>query len=103
LRGHGEDGDIVEYEWRSQLNGFLGDTETVSIPSRELTIGEHSITLRVKGANGMWSAEVSQVISVVKSRSDGDDDGWLPGMEASVVAMAVVAVVAMMAMAGRRK
>ncbi|UCG68245.1 MAG: S8 family serine peptidase, partial [Thermoplasmata archaeon] len=53
--GHGVDNDgyIAEYEWQSNIDGFLSDQDTFSTSS--LSVGIHDISFRVKDNDGVWS------------------------------------------------
>jgi len=64
LVGHGEDedGDVVDYNWRSSINGDLGNTSTLLIST--LSIGTHTILFKVKDNDNAWSDEVSQQIVI---------------------------------------
>ena len=54
FEGTGEDeGTIVEYEWRSDLDGVLSDLEDFNTDG--LSQGEHTISFRVKDDSGDWS------------------------------------------------
>ena len=55
--GEGSDPDsgdsINDYEWSSDVDGFLSDQKTFS--SKKLSVGTHIITLRVRDNHGAWS------------------------------------------------
>ncbi|UCE72897.1 MAG: PKD domain-containing protein, partial [Methanomassiliicoccales archaeon] len=54
--GHGsDDGNIIAYNWRSTIDGFLSDFS--SFNSAALSIGQHEIYLRVQDDDGVWSLE----------------------------------------------
>ncbi|UCE73795.1 MAG: S8 family serine peptidase, partial [Methanomassiliicoccales archaeon] len=55
LAGHGvdDDGYLVEYEWSSNIEGFLSAADTFSTST--LTVGIHEISFRVKDNDGVWS------------------------------------------------
>lgn len=57
MTGHGEDfdGSIVEYSWRSSIDGKIGASASLSVSS--LTIGAHDIYFKVKDNDGNWSKE----------------------------------------------
>jgi len=59
LVGHGEDqcGEIVDYNWRSSIDGNLGNGSTLLIST--LSIGTHTIFLKVKDNENTWSDEVN--------------------------------------------
>ena len=62
--GHGTDSDgtVVNYEWRSSVDGHLSNLASFS--SSTLSAGAHTIFFRVQDDEGAWSAEVSEVLSV---------------------------------------
>ena len=52
-RGIDEDGEIVEYEWLSSIDGLISTDESFS--TSELSIGTHIITLSVEDNDGRWN------------------------------------------------
>jgi len=64
LAGHGEDedGDIADYNWRSDINGGLGNSSTLIIST--LSLGIHTIFFKVKDNDGAWSDEVTQELVI---------------------------------------
>ena len=64
LSGHGEDqdGNIVEYNWSSSIDGYLGNESIMTISS--LSVGVHTISFTVKDDTDVWSDEVSQTLKV---------------------------------------
>ncbi|MFH1441377.1 MAG: VWA domain-containing protein, partial [Candidatus Omnitrophota bacterium] len=61
--GVDSDGTIVEYSWRSSINGIIGNQETFQISS--LSEGNHTIYLKVKDNDNFWSDEVSAGLTVL--------------------------------------
>lgn len=60
--GHGnDDREIVAYNWRSSIEGFLSDLPSFS---RILSFGVHEIYLRVQDDDAVWSQEVMQTVRV---------------------------------------
>jgi S-layer protein (TIGR01567 family) len=55
--GTDQDGTIVAYNWRSNIDGQLSTNS--SFTSSELSIGNHTIYFKAKDDNGDWSEEVS--------------------------------------------
>jgi hypothetical protein len=54
--GHAtDDGDITEYKWHSNIDGFFGSSE--SFEWMGLSVGRHDITLKVKDDDDVWSQE----------------------------------------------
>ena len=64
FEGHGEDSDgtIVEYAWRSDIDGLL--STSASFTTKTLSRGEHTIYFKVKDDDGAWSDEVSQTLTI---------------------------------------
>ena len=56
------DGTIVEYQWRSSLDGPLGNAPMVNIDN--LTPGPHTIFFRVRDNDGEWSRETNRSLKV---------------------------------------
>ncbi|UNQ73519.1 hypothetical protein [Infirmifilum sp. NZ] len=69
FRGHGydPDGQVVECEWRSSLDGFL--SSACSFETSKLSAGTHTIYFRVKDDSGAWSNPVSVELTVRKKQS----------------------------------
>lgn len=63
--GHGvsSTGQVVAYNWRSNVNGDLSQLATFEINS--LTAGTHTIWFKVQDNYGNWSQEVSTNINVL--------------------------------------
>ena len=64
FHGYGMDSDgmVVEYGWRSNVDGFLNNESTFS--RSNLSVGTHTIYFKVKDNDGVWSDEVSENIIV---------------------------------------
>jgi hypothetical protein len=61
--GHGtDDKGIVDWEWISNINGFLGDDAETDVSF--LFVGEHIITFMVKNEDGIWSDGVTSTLRV---------------------------------------
>lgn len=58
-----DDGQVVEYSWRSSHDGKIGSTE--SFTKSDLSIGTHTIFLKVKDDYGQWSSEASTTITII--------------------------------------
>ena len=63
--GHGVSsiGQIVAYNWRSNVNGDL--SQLASFETSSLTAGPHTIWFKVQDSYGNWSAEVSTNLNVL--------------------------------------
>lgn len=62
--GSDVDGSIVEYIWKSSIDGYLGSSQSIFVP---LTLGNHTIALQVRDDKGLWSYPVSVEVSVISS------------------------------------
>lgn len=65
-RGTDPDGTVSAYEWKSSIDGFLSDS--AGFTTSKLSVGTHSISLRVQDDAGIWSNPMVQVL-VVQSGS----------------------------------
>lgn len=60
--GHGkDDGSITEYEWVSDIDGFLSNE---SVFSTSLSVGIHDISFRVKDDDNEWSDAVHETLTI---------------------------------------
>jgi PKD repeat protein len=64
--GSDPDGTIADYSWESNLDGILGSTATLVLDT--LTAGTHTISLKVRDDDGVWSEAATQDL-VVKANS----------------------------------
>jgi hypothetical protein len=55
---------ITAYEWSSSINGVIASTATFTKPARELTVGSHTISFRVRDSQGNWSSPVTVNLTV---------------------------------------
>ncbi|MEW5760432.1 MAG: PKD domain-containing protein, partial [Candidatus Thermoplasmatota archaeon] len=63
--GHGNSSEgIVCYEWISSINGFLSNESCFKISN--ISVGNHTISFRVKDKVGLWSSAVSIKLEVVR-------------------------------------
>lgn len=63
-----DDGDIVGYSWRSSLDDFLNTQRDFT--RSNLSIGQHTIYLKVQDDEGEWSDEVSITVTITASPSN---------------------------------
>jgi hypothetical protein len=88
--------DIAQYEWVSNRDGPLGTDATLELTADELSVGVHTIQLRVMGANGQWSDAVNTMLTIKSSKGSAKEDEkewWeVPGMEAPAIIAALAAV-----------
>jgi hypothetical protein len=61
--GKDKDGQVVGYEWRSSIDGLLGESD--SIVTSALSEGEHTIYFAVRDDSGEWSEAVSAQLTVL--------------------------------------
>jgi parallel beta-helix repeat protein len=61
--GNDTDGFIINYEWTSIIDGYLGNTSVLTIST--LSIGNHTINFRVQDNDSAWSPETTQNLTVV--------------------------------------
>ena len=66
-QGTDEDGEVVGYLWRSDLDGELARTATFETDS--LSVGPHVIEFMVQDNNGEWSAKAHGSVTVVASQA----------------------------------
>ncbi len=62
------DGDVVEFEWSSDIDGFLSDTAEFSTDT--LSAGTHTIELRVKDDDGGWSDSAEEILEIMEPPND---------------------------------
>ena len=69
FKGHGKDGDgsIREYEWASNIDGDLSNSNSFTTSS--ISLGKHTISFRVKDDEGAWSEKVSTSLDVKQAGS----------------------------------
>ena len=66
-----DDGEIVRYVWKKGETELFNGTDIEFFKS-DLTLGVHTISLRVQDNNGVWSEEVSLDLEIL---ADTDGDG----------------------------
>jgi N-acetylneuraminic acid mutarotase len=61
--GSDNDGDtIIAYNWRDSINGTIGTQATIT--TKNLPAGTHTIYFSVEDNHGIWSSEVSTVLTI---------------------------------------
>ncbi len=60
--GADSDGIITDYNWRSNIDGFLSSSS--SFTKSSLSVGEHTIYFKVKDDYGEWSSETSKSLTI---------------------------------------
>jgi len=72
FNGHGVDPDgyVAQYYWRSNIDGWLNGESYFC--SSSLSAGEHTIFLKVKDGNGIWSLEDSMILTIAGSPTIAD-------------------------------
>jgi len=63
--GHGtDDGSIIRYAWRSSMDGEFYNGPEPEMEYSNLSLGNHTIFLKVMDNHGMWSEEVNTTLFV---------------------------------------
>ncbi len=76
--GHGEDdGSIRDYNWRSNIDGYLDDEDHFSMSADDLSVGVHTIYFKVKGNDNNWSAEASHQLTIETAGATGTVKGYV--------------------------
>ncbi len=79
FRGFGEDSDgtIAAYQWSSNLDNELSKSKDFNIPAEDLSIGTHTISLKVKDNKGAWStAAITTIVINAREEEDNDQNWW---------------------------
>ncbi|RME91635.1 MAG: hypothetical protein D6766_11605, partial [Verrucomicrobia bacterium] len=66
--GTDADGTVVGYEWTSDIDGLLSTEASFSTSS--LSVGTHTISLRVRDDDGIWSTKVTELLYVGSAISE---------------------------------
>jgi len=64
-------GDVVRYLWSSSLDGELYNGTDASFSLLNLSVGNHTISLRVQDNRSAWSEEVSTTLEIKKKEDEG--------------------------------
>jgi hypothetical protein len=70
LRGEGQDTDnqgtaVAHYEWRSAEGELLSISNTMTLSTTNLALGQHSVTFRVQDNEGLWSKPITATFEIV--------------------------------------
>jgi hypothetical protein len=60
--GYDEDGEIISYQWNSDLDGLLSDSQ--DFLTSVLSVGTHTISFSVQDNDDAWSDEVTETLLV---------------------------------------
>jgi len=63
-----DDGQVVEYSWRSSIDDVLSNALQFTI--NNLTVGQHTIYFKVRDNDGEWSSEVSIAVTIIADPSN---------------------------------
>jgi parallel beta-helix repeat protein len=66
-----DDNDVVWYEWTSSKDGRLYEGPDAEFRTTNLTLGNHTISLRVRDDEGVWSPIVTTDVLIVEKEEDG--------------------------------
>lgn len=84
FQGHStDDGNILEWEWTSSINGKFGTSEDVTYSA--LSTGTHTIKFRVKDDDDQWSEYAPETLTINPQSSDDDDDAGSQKPTATIV------------------
>lgn len=53
--GEDDDGEVVAYEWSSDVDGILSTNNVFTRDASDMSLGFHTISFRVRDNNGFWS------------------------------------------------
>lgn len=70
-----DDGEVVQYQWHSDMDGLIHEGDQATITRANLTPGNHTIYLRVQDDLGFWSTESSLKVTVEKGRNPSGSEG----------------------------
>ena len=107
--GSGEDdGSIIRYVWISSIDDELYNDTEAGFQYSKLSVGTHTIYLKVQDDHGVWSDEVSTELEIRKGEGGGngggdggdgedgggDDDevGYVPGFECAGLLLVFILV-----------
>jgi len=70
---------ILEYLWASSIDGTLYDGPDLNFNTQDLSVANHTITLSVRDANGVWSDDVTATVEIEASKArDSSGSSLLP-------------------------
>ena len=70
---------ISNYTWFSSKDGYIGNTSNFVVPSTSLSLGNHTISFRLKDSSGSWSGWSNFTYQVYKTPTvdSWDISAWL--------------------------
>ncbi len=86
--GTDSDGTITEYEWSSSIDGILSSLSSFSKSADDLSVGTHTIYLKVKDDDNEWS---NQILMSLTIRELGDEE--VPEDSTGMIILFVVVIV----------
>ncbi|MEW5760672.1 MAG: kelch repeat-containing protein [Candidatus Thermoplasmatota archaeon] len=94
FRGHGiSREEIITYEWSSSIDGFLSNKSSFKLSN--LSVGEHTISFKVKDKKGIWSNAVSINLKIVKIEVESKPSQAIPEFWFCFVLVLVVTAIAL--------
>lgn len=68
-------GAIQAWEWTSDIDGTLSNDEDFCISANELTVGDHTISLRVQDEDYVWSNPIAGTLSIPDASPTAELEG----------------------------
>lgn len=70
-----EDLDVSAFQWHSNIDGYLGNSDTLLLDASSLTLGKHVITVTLTDSSGMSSSDsVNVLIKLINEIPKAVDD-----------------------------
>lgn len=99
--GVDNDGTIISYSWESDIDGVLSDQDSFNTSS--LSVGEHTITFKVKDDKNLWSESVTITLKVNEKENgeeppsgetDDEDNDVLFTVLLGIIGLVIVIIIA---------